>query len=550
MLRSLSIRDYVIVESAELEFNSGFTALTGETGAGKSVLVEALALLLGDRVDTSLVRPGAERAELAAEFDVAPLAEAREWLSQNELGEECLLRRVIDANGRSRAFINGRPATLLQLRELGEKLIQIHGQHAHQALLKAEAQRELLDAFAGSIDSARETRLAWQEWHRAQQKKVEFETNAAQLAAEREHIAWQVRELEALQFDAEEWKEINTSHSRLAHAANLIEGTETALGTLSESDSACLSQLAATIAKLEALAAFDEHLTEVTTLLQSARNELTEAVYALRDYTQRLELDPAELKRIEDRIAAVQSAARKFRVAPEALADTYSSLASRLEQLDVDSSIHALEEKERETRQKFEERARALSAARAEAAKRLSEQVTQAMQKLAMAGGSFEAHFAPIEEGCADGYERVEFRVAAHKSLPLQPLARVASGGELSRISLALQTILSGIASTPVMVFDEIDQGIGGRVAEILGRMLKTLGRARQVFCVTHLPQVAAAADHQWQVAKRAVNGAVHTRIAVLDRNARIEEIARMLGGIKITETTRKHAREMLKGKD
>jgi DNA repair protein RecN (Recombination protein N) len=548
MLRSLSIRDYVIVESAELEFQSGFTALTGETGAGKSILIEALSLLLGDRIDAVLVRPGAERAELAAEFDVARLSDAQEWLSQNELGDECLVRRVIDANGRSRAFINGRAATLFQLRDLGEKLIEIHGQHAHQALLKAEAQRDLLDAFAGSTDSARETRLAWQECRRAQQKRVEFESNAAKLAAEREHLAWQVRELEALQFDAEEWNEINASHSRLAHAANLIEGTDIALNALSESDSSCLSHLTTTITALEPLSAFDSSLSEVTALLESARNELTEAVYVLRDYKERLELDPAELKRIDDRIAAIQSAARKFRIAPEALAATCSSLTSRLNELDTATSMHALEQQEREARRHFEEDAHALSATRVEAAKKLSEEVTQAMQKLAMAGGKFEAFLTPVEEGCSDGFERVEFRVAAHKSLPLQSLNKVASGGELSRISLALQTILSGVASTPVMVFDEIDQGIGGRVAEILGRMLKALGRGRQVLCVTHLPQVAAAADQQWQVAKKAVNGAVHTRITTLDRNARIEEIARMLGGIKITETTRKHAREMLEG--
>jgi DNA repair protein RecN (Recombination protein N) len=548
MLLSLSIRDYVIVEQAELEFDSGFTALTGETGAGKSILVEALALILGDRAEAALVRAGAERAELAAEFDVARLGEAREWLSQSELGEdECLLRRVIDASGRSRAYVNGRSVTMQQLRELGEKLIEIHGQHAHQALLKPETQRNLLDAFAGCADLALEVRSAWREWRSAQQKRIEYETNAARLAEEREQVEWQIRELEALQFQPEEWKEIYASHSRLAHSAGLIEGAEMALDALSESEHACAAQLAASLSRLTALAEYDNALSEITALLQSSQNELTEAVYALRDYKERLELDPHELRRMEERMHAVHSAARKFRVAVDALPETLASLKARLEQLGGDNPLAALSGKEHEARSRFEEQARSLSALRAEAAAKLGTQVTQAMQKLAMSGGQFAAHLAPSPDGSAEGFEHVEFQVSAHKSLPLQPLAKVASGGELSRISLAMRTILSGVAQVPVMIFDEVDQGIGGRVAEILGRMLKTLGRGRQVFCVTHLPQVAASADRQWQVEKRAVNGAVHTQITLLDQSARVEEIARMLGGIKITETTRKHAREMLR---
>jgi DNA repair protein RecN (Recombination protein N) len=551
MLRALSIRDYVIVEKAELQFESGFTALTGETGAGKSILVEALALLLGDRADSALVRPGAERAELAAEFDIAGVREAREWLSRNELGEdECLLRRLIDSNGRSRAYINGHPATMQQLRELGEKLIDIHGQHAHQALLKPETQRKLLDAFAGSSELAFDARSAFQDWQRARQKRIEYETNAAHVAQEREHLAWQVRELETLNFQPENWKEINASHSRLAHAASLVEGAGTALDALSESDGACLTQLSATLSRLSALSEYDAALNDVTALLQSARNELTEAVYALRHYKERLELDPQELARMEERMHAVHSLARKFRVAPEALPEALASLKQRLEQLGGDEPLEALAEKEREARSRFDNHARRLTATREKAATELSRQVTRAMQKLAMSGGQFAVHLAPVPEGCAEGFEHVEFHVAAHKSFPQQPLSKVASGGELSRISLAMQTILSGVAQVPVMVFDEVDQGIGGRVAEILGRMLKTIGRGRQVFCVTHLPQVAASADRQWQVAKQTVNGAVHTQIALLDQSQRVEEIARMLGGIKVTDTTRKHAREMLKSRD
>lgn len=550
MLRSLSIRDYVIVDEAEIEFDSGFTALTGETGAGKSILVEALALLLGDRADAALVRAGAERAELSAEFELSGLDEARSWLLENDLGaEECLLRRTIDSSGRSRAFINGRAATLQHLRDLGEKLVEIHGQHAHQALLKGETQRDLLDAFAGCSGLAQSVQSAWRDWSSARQKKLDFEKNAGQLAAEREHLDWQLRELSALQFDAKEWRELNANHSRLAHAANLLDGAEHALNVLSESDSACLTQLSAVLSRLEALREFDDRLNEITPLLHSARNELTEAAYSLRDYRERLELDPDELRRMDERIHAVQSTARKFRVAPDALPELLDALRTKLEESGGGAAADALAGKEREARQRYEELARELSAIRNKTAADLSAKVTRAMQKLAMTGGQFAAHLAPLPEGRAQGFEQVEFQVSAHKSLPLAPLSKAASGGELSRISLAIQTILSGAASVPVMVFDEIDQGIGGRVAEILGRMLKDLGRGRQVLCVTHLPQVAASADWQWQVAKRALNGAVHTRITRLDNAGRVEEIARMLGGIKITETTRRHAKEMLKSR-
>ncbi|MGH8726744.1 MAG: DNA repair protein RecN [Burkholderiales bacterium] len=547
MLRSLSIRDYVIVDEAEIEFDSGFTALTGETGAGKSILVEALALLLGDRADAALVRPGAERAEISADFDATE--HARAWLAESDLGgEECLLRRVIDSTGRSRAFINGRSATLQQLRDLGEKLVEIQGQNSHQALLRPDTQRELLDAFGGCSELAASVQSAWRVFTQAKQQRIEFESRAAEMAAEREHLEWQVRELEALRFDADEWKAINADHARLAHSASLLEGAQTALHVLSESDSACLSQLSAALSKLENLIEYDGVLSEVTALLQSARNELTEAVYSLRDYRERLELDPGELQRIEERLQAVHGATRKFRVAPEGLAELTKTLQEKLEELGGATSAQALAERESEARRRFEELARELSLIRRKTAADLSAQVTKAMQKLAISGGEFAVELTPIAEGRAEGFERIEFRVSAHKSLPLASLSKVASGGELSRISLAIQTILSGQASVPVMVFDEIDQGIGGRVAEILGRMLKTLGRGRQVLCVTHLPQVAASADRQWQVAKRAVNGAVQTRITRLDGSSRVEEIARMLGGIKITETTRKHAKEMLEG--
>ena len=551
MLRTLSIRDFVIVDSLELEFHAGFTVLTGETGAGKSILIDALALALGERGDAGVVRAGCERADVSAEFDIEPLPELALWLRAAELEGDpglILLRRVIDKNGRSRAFVNGRPATQSQLREAGEWLVDVHGQHAHQSLLKADAQRTLLDAHAGLAPLADQVALAYRHWQKLVQARTEYETHAAQRDAEREQVQWQVRELGQLALQPGEWDAVQAEHTRLAHATGLIEGVQAALDNLSEADAACLPLLSRAGARLEALLDYDANLREALELIRSGEAQVQEAVYALRHYADRLELDPQRFASVEARVEAIHSSARKFRLTPQELPEHLRQLQARLAELEIASNLETLVREEQQARTSYFDLAARLSAGRKKVAAKLGKEVTQAMQQLAMAGGKFEVALNPCPpEGSVHGVELVEFLVAANPGVEARALAKVASGGELSRISLAIQVITSKAALVPTLIFDEVDAGIGGGVAEIVGRQLRTLGRERQVLCVTHLPQVAAQADQQWSVSKFGIEGRVKTMVSVLDRKGRIEEVARMLGGTEITATTRKHAAELLR---
>ena len=550
MLRTLSIRDFVIVDSLDLEFDPGFTVLTGETGAGKSILIDALALALGERGDPGAVRAGCERADISAEFDIHALTGFVEWLRAAELEGDpglVLMRRVIDKNGRSRAFVNGRPATQSQLREAGEWLLDIHGQHAHQSLLKPDAQRILLDAHAGLAPLATQVAGSYRQWQKLAQARTEYETHAAGRNAEREQLQWQVRELEQLALQADEWDAVQSEHTRLAHAAGLIEGVQAVLDALSEAEGSCLPLLSGTGARLEGLLAYDARLREAMELIRSGEAQVQEAVYALRHYADRVELDPQRLAAVEARMEAIHGCARKFRLAPQELPEHLRQLQQRLGDLEVASNLEALVKQEQQARTSYFELAAKLSAGRKKAAAKLGKDVTQAMQQLAMAGGKFEVALSPYPvDGSVHGAELVEFLVAANPGVDPRALAKVASGGELSRISLAIQVITSKAALVPTLIFDEVDAGIGGGVAEIVGRQLKILGHERQVLCVTHLPQVAAQADQQWSVNKCGAEGRVKTAVSVLDRKARIEEVARMLGGTEITATTRKHAAEML----
>jgi DNA repair protein RecN (Recombination protein N) len=553
MLRSLTIRDFVIVDRLELEFAPGYTVLTGETGAGKSILIDALAMVLGARAEAIVVRGGAERAEVSAEFDLAGRADIGRWLKECELAgddEALLVRRVIDASGRSRGFINGHAATAAQLREAGEFLVDIHGQHEHQSLLRAAAQRELLDGYGGLLDAANRVAALYRVWQQKRENRISLETNAAAFAAEREQLEWQVKELESLKFTPDEWPELTAEHSRLAHAANLIEAAQGAVEALAEGDGASLPRLNAIAARLEGLIEYDPKLREILNTLESARIELQEATHALRRYGERLELDPQRLREVEGRLDAIHTAARKHRVQPEALPAKLEAAKARLQELGEGGDVEGLRQAEEEAHAACVAEAKKLSSARKKAARKLSDRVTEAMQELAMQGGAFEIAFVAAPEVTAHGLENVEFLVAAHKGTAPQPLAKVASGGELSRLSLAVQTVASQVAQVPTLIFDEVDAGIGGRVAEIVGKMLKQLGGKHQVMCITHLPQVAASADQQWQVTKGTANGKVLSKVTVLSKEQRVEEIARMLGGVKITETTRKHAAEMLKSND
>jgi DNA repair protein RecN (Recombination protein N) len=552
MLRTLTIRDFVIVDTIELEFSNGFTVFTGETGAGKSILIDALQLALGGRGDASMVREGAARADISADFALTPAASG--WLEQNEFAIEeggALLRRVIDNAGRSKAYINGIAATAGQLRELGEMLVDIHGQHAHQSLLKQDAQRALLDnqiAVRNPESTAQVQAVAgcYKAWRALARQREEFETNAKNVLLERERLEWQVGELDKLAVKPGEWTEITNEHSRLSHAASLLEGAQEALNAISEAEQPILSQLSSLNQKLSKLVDVDAGLQNVLDCMEPARIQLQEAVYALNDYIDKVELDPERLAQVDARMDAIHSTARKFRVTPEELPDEHATLKAKLQQLADASDVEGLRRQEEKAKGIYMEAAAKLSATRQDAAKRLSEQVSEAMQELSMSGGRFVVSLNPCEPAVY-GLEQVEFLVAGHAGVAPRPLAKVASGGELARISLAISVITSHATTVPTLIFDEVDTGIGGGVAEVVGRLLKRLGHSRQVLCVTHLPQVASQANQHFQVAKGTTGeGKTVSRIDVLDKKERVEEVARMLGGIEITETTRKHARELL----
>ncbi|RFB70729.1 MULTISPECIES: DNA repair protein RecN [unclassified Herbaspirillum] len=546
MLRTLSIRDFVIVDAIELEFAPGFSVFTGETGAGKSILIDALALALGGRGDASVVREGAAKADITADFSAG--SDVAAWLEAHEFSEEdggVLLRRVIDNAGRSKAFINGIAATATQLRELGELLVDIHGQHAHQSLLKADAQRQLLDSQAGLLDEAKTVAAAYKTWRALAKQREEFEVNAKNVLLERERLEWQVSELEKLAVKPGEWSDISNEHSRLSHAASLIDGAQEALSAISESDSPILSQLSSLTQKLGKLTDVDAALKPVMDALEPAQIQLQEAVYALNDYLGRVELDPARLRQVDGRMEAIHSTARKFRVAPDDLPQEHAKLAEELKQLADASDLDALRAQEAKLQAAYTGAAQKLSKGRTKAAKALGEAVTAAMQDLSMSGGRFAIALEACEPA-AYGVEQVEFLVAGHAGVAPRPLAKVASGGELARIALAISVIASSSTATPTLIFDEVDSGIGGGVAEVVGRLLKRLGQDRQVLCVTHLPQVASQGNQHFQVSKRNDAGKTVSQIEALDAKSRVEEIARMLGGLEITATTRKHARELL----
>ncbi|UVW28414.1 DNA repair protein RecN [Massilia sp. H6] len=552
MLRTLTIRDFVIVDAIELEFANGFSVFTGETGAGKSILIDALQLALGGRGDASMVREGAAKADISADFALTPAAS--QWLAQRELGSDedgALVRRVIDNAGRSKAYINGISATAAQLRELGDLLVDIHGQHAHQSLLKLESQRALLDnqiavRDPAALEDMQAVSSAYKNWRALVRQREEFENDARNVLLERERLEWQVGELDKLAPKSGEWTEITNEHGRLSHAASLLEGAQEALQAISEADQPILSQLSSLNQKLGKLVDIDTGLQPVLDCMEPARIQLQEAVYALNNYIDKVELDPDRLRQVDARMEALHGAARRYHVAPEALHEEHATLGARLRQLADASDIDGLRKQEDKARTAYLAASARLSKRRALAAVELGKGVTSAMQELSMTGGSFAVALNAGEPG-VHGVEQVEFLVAGHAGVAPRPLAKVASGGELARISLAIAVITAHATTTPTLIFDEVDTGIGGGVAEVVGRLLKRLGQQRQVLCVTHLPQVASQANQHFQVAKgTSGEGRTVSRIDVLDNRSRVEEVARMLGGIEITETTRKHARELL----
>jgi len=548
MLRLLSIRNFVVVEALDLELDGGFSVLTGETGAGKSILLDALALLLGDRFELRQLRPGAERAELAAVFDAQDPPGIAAWLAAHDLGGadgQVLLRRTLDAQGRSRAWINGRPATLAQLKDIGERLVDLHGQHEHQSLTVAEVQRSLVDAFGGFTALARATADSWRAWNAAVEKRDAAAAAASASAAERETLEARRRELATLDVSADEWAALTQAQSRLAHAAALIEAATAAEEALADGDDALSSRLAALIAKLDALSVHDPALAAIVELLEPARIGVDEASRALRAYRQKVDIDPTELGRIEERLSAIHDVARKHRARPEALPALMAETDARLAALAESANEAMLGARAAEAEAAYLALAAQLSAKRELAAHDLEGRVTEVMQKLAMEGGRLEIALEPLANPASYGVEQVEFLVATHPKQPLAPLAKVASGGELSRIALSIQVVASEVGAVPTLIFDEVDAGIGGSVAATVGDLLQTLGGRRQVLCVTHLPQVAAFADAHFRVTKKGDAEAVRAEVGTLSGASRIEELARMLAGSAITAKTRAHAKEL-----
>lgn len=552
MLSRLQIRDFVLVESLELDFQSGFGALTGETGAGKSLLIDALAFVLGERADASLVRAGAARADVTAEFDAVDHAEFQGLFADQEIplevGEGVLIRRVYEATGRSRAFINGVPVTLQHVRAVGEWLLDIHGQHAHQSLLRSDAQRALLDDFGRLEKESAATATAWRGWVAARQLLEDASQRSGDLAVRRETLTWQIKALSELASDEPDWgwQALGEEQSRLANATGLIEIVQGSIDTLGEGDEPLMSLLGRLAHRLQEGADMDSALGEPLALLQSAQSELSEALTLLRRHIDRLEVDPTRLAEIERRMSALLELARKHQTDPGSLPALYRRLNEEAEQLNEAIDIAALEAKVQAAATAYAEAAKRLTKGRQTAAEALGKQVSVAMQDLALGGGRCRVTLAPLEGGSVHGDERVEFQVTGLAGSDWRPLAKVVSGGELSRISLAIQVVTSAESAVPTLIFDEVDVGIGGSVAEVVGRLLARLGERRQVLCVTHLPQVAACADWQWQVSKERSGDAFRSRVDVLDDADRVEEIARMLGGVEITARTRAHAAEML----
>ena len=551
MLTHLQIRDLAVVSSLELELSSGLTALTGETGAGKSILIDALGLALGERADKSMIRTGCERAEVTAVFDITAHTTISDWLVSETLDEagECIMRRSLSREGRSRAFINGRPIPLQQLQTLGGLLVEIHGQHAHQSLLKKRHQRYLLDAYGGHLTLADETDREYRAYQVSRTKLDQLIAEAADQASRLDLLSYQQNELASLDLSLEELEQIDHEHKRLSHLDQLRAQCGDIVNGLDETEPSIRSLLARYTEQLESLLAVDDTLGTAHEMLAGALIQVDESLGFLRNYLSNQEIDPAALQQLEERLEAIHDCARKYRVSPQQLPERLQTIEQELSQLkNADVELASLEQQVGDQHKTYLDLARKLSQARRETAERLGSEISQMMQKLGMKGGKFAVNLIPIpdENGGAQGLEQIEFQVSANPGMPLQPLSKVASGGELSRISLAIQVATIRYGSTPTLVFDEVDVGIGGGVAEVVGQLLRTLGENRQILCVTHLPQVAAQAMHHLQVRKQSKRDETRTSISRLQPGDRIEEIARMLGGVKITEQTLAHAKEMV----
>lgn len=550
MLTHIHITNFTIIEKLDLALTAGMTVLTGETGAGKSIIIDALGLILGGRADSSLVRHGTERCDIAATFTLSKESIAYAWLCKNELDDEdeCIVRRTINQEGKSRAYINGQPVTLQQLKELGSRLISIHGQHEHQSLQKKDRRRQLLDAFAGLQPQLAQVKQLFQQWHTQQLQLENLLNQAKQRELQQEYLHFQVQELNELNLQPNELADLQQEHQFLANIDKILQVGQQALNALTEAEEGnALQLLQQAQTAMANLSDTDTRLHAAAELLNTAVIQAEEAASELRDYLNHAEADPDRLTQIEDRLSAIYEVARKHKVYPEQLAEHFAKLKVELQQLvQLDDTVVELEQEIKKLAADYLAAAQQLTAKRQHAAAELSALITEQMQQLAMSGGRFAIELQPRDGYHAAGLETVEFLVSANPGYPLQPLSKVASGGELSRISLAVQVITAQYNPIPTLIFDEVDVGIGGGTAQAVGRLLRTIGGTRQVLCVTHLPQVASQGHRHLQVEKQVTQQSTVTRIQSLSIEERVVEIARMLGGVQITEQTLAHAKEML----
>ena len=547
-LTHITLRDFVIVHELALDLSMGFSVLTGETGAGKSILIDALQLALGARAEASVVREGASRCEVCAEFEPTPRIQA--WLEEAgfESNANLLLRRTVDTAGKSRAWVNGSPATATQLRELGEQLLDIHGQHAWQSLTRPDAVRGLLDAYAGT--DTRPLKAAWQAWRQAQQTLADAQQAQSSLANERERLAWQIGELEKLNPQVDEWQELSTQHSRLANAQALIDGANQSTVLLeggdNDSEGGALRQLSRTIQTLQSLGQYEAEFNALAEVLVSAQAQAEDVAHSLHAYLRKTDLDPQHLDKLDERMGLWLSLSRRYKKTPDDLPLSLQTWHQELAQLDAAADLDTLQKAEQAAHKACLQAAKAVSQQRQKAAKPLAQAVSSAMQQLGMQGGRFEVQLQTLDALAQYGLEEVSFLVAGHEGSTPRPVGKVASGGELSRIALAIAVTTSELGEAGTLIFDEVDSGVGGAVAETVGRLMKQLGQHRQVLAVTHLPQVAACADHHLLVSKAAAKGQVSSQVRAVNGEERVSEIARMLGGEKLSATTLAHAREML----
>lgn len=552
MLAHLSIRNYAIVEQLDLELRPGMSVITGETGAGKSIMLDALGLALGDRADSGVVRPGADKADILASFELGEIAEARQWLAERDLDNDgpCILRRVITAEGRSRAYINGTPCPLGDLKSLGELLIDIHSQHEHQSLLKPDTHRRLLDAYAGAGELARQVQLAAQRWRQTRSELQRLSQSSEEQHARQQLLSYQLEELDNLALGTGELEALEQEQRTLGNAETLLGACRQVIDICSENDGGTvLGSLRCSVQRLSAGQGQPAALEEAVALLASAQIQVEEAVSSLNRFIDHFDADPRRLQQVEERLDSIYSLARKHRVQPAELAELQQRLRDELAGLHAgDAAIERLGEELAAYARHYQERAGELSARRRDAAGRLAAAVETEMQRLGMPGGRFAIALQPQagEEPQPHGQEQVEFQVSANPGQPLKNIARVASGGELSRISLAIQVITAQTSRTPTLVFDEVDVGIGGPTAEVVGQLLRRLGERGQVITVTHLPQVAAQGHQHLFVHKQRGSDATRTAVAVLGPHQRIEEVARMLGGLDLTRESLAHARKMI----